>query len=290
MDQKYQVLNEFFPKEISQEILKSLCLINMSDYMESKGIDFNKLSYGLQKYGCVISGSFPLLCLHEINDYYDIDIYGCSSDSIPQIKSREYGAIYDIHKFEEHLAQNCINTQNFYKYADNGGYEVLNNNIRYVRNYNDHIGNTGNIGTSYENIIQFVSVETDNIRKFIYDTFDMSFCTIIYDGVDLIICDFDMVIKKEGKLSRDYLNISSFMQSNNLSIKVEYNNNYFHDACNIFHQFGSKLGLKCLCHDQVGRLRNYVRECEIIKALNKTLKTRGRITKYNNRGFVLINN
>lgn len=188
----YNLLCNIFPTELSEIVLKKLCISRMRDYLESKSIDPNVLFDLLIKYNCVISGSFPLNCLVGQPHVSDIDIYGKFDESDVQ-RATTLRAGYPVSLFEEELYRKLNATPND---ALANSYPSL--SVKYVRNYNID-KRAGIESRGIGDVIQYVSVDSDPVR-FINTTFDFSFCKVIFNGKELYVHKFHSTIKKEGTI------------------------------------------------------------------------------------------
>ena len=190
----YKMLNDIIPKDISEIIIKKICVNRMRKHLKSIGLDPDAIFKQLRDYKCVISGSFPLMCLlDDLPDPFisDVDIYGLFNES-DMGRSTKHQSVYPIHEFEENL------------YKDMGGrWDVVGQNclytvlkIVYVRDYYTK----GNDDDKNKPKLQFISTQMDPV-KFITKTFDLSFCKVIFDGNNLFVDKFEDTIQKKGMVS-----------------------------------------------------------------------------------------
>lgn len=283
----HDILFNYVPVEICQIIIEYLCILRMSDKADSMGINFGKLSYGLEKYKCVIAGSFPLLSLHNSEDKFDIDIYGTYDDSDVDRGTR-YQASYPIHQFEEYLELEVFSGKivSGEICADANRYRYL-SDIKYCRSYNKREG--------YLELIDFISINQDPI-KFINKTFDLSICKIIYDGYKLYINNYDDLINKKSKLcALNSFHDVMWMFTYNLPYRFVLKNKTLKEYVDMLEDEWKKLELiynlpECNCitvnHVNMGNIHN--REtCQLFNHILRLRKTEHRIKKYKSRGFVV---
>ena len=216
----YKMLNDIIPKDISEIIIKKICVNRMRKYLKSIGLDPDTIFKQLRDYKCVISGSFPLMCLlDKLPKPFtsDIDIYGLY-DKSDKDRSTKYRSMYPIHEFEENLYKDIKSKWGAHGHHE--GYSTL--KIEYLRDYYTR----ENDGSEYK--IQFISTQIDP-TKFIAKIFDLSFCKIIFDGNNLFVDRFEDTIQKKGILSNvskyfDYLPILKDVINEGQGLSVPYFN------------------------------------------------------------------
>ncbi len=188
----YNILCDVVTEDISELIIKKLCISNMWEYISSKGINPNILFKLLKEHNCVISGSFPLLCLLNLpTENCDIDIYGQYNPDDDAL-GKKYHSGYPIHKFEELLCNIIPTTFDYINpIAECGEYSQI-PDIRYTRSYLHDPIHSGKL-------LQFISVNL-NPYKFIENTFDLSFCKMTFDGEVLVVPNFKDILHMKGKL------------------------------------------------------------------------------------------
>lgn len=196
----YSLLCNIFPKELSEIIIKKLCIINIRESLIKIGIIPNVLFDLLGNHKCVIAGSFVLYCLLNIKPKFDtcqglsppyheqcvisnqdIDIFG-QIDTVEDVKRKIYGVSEPIHSFEFELIR------------------TMWSNDDYIRTDRDY----GNLGINYarwysELNIQFISINQIP-EQYIRDHFDFSFCQVSFNGKDVYIPNFEDTIQMKGKL------------------------------------------------------------------------------------------
>ncbi len=190
-----------------QQIMMINCI---NQRLKELNLDSKDIAYGLSQYGCIMSGSFPLQCL--LGEYWkesDIDIY--TFCKYP--KNLKNGDIYGnkghmLRKEHEHLIEICLWPMCTQKYP-NAFLKVEDSDMI---NYGD--GPLFYREYNCEKIrIQCIYVEDrfESLHKFVENSFDLSFCSTVYDGNQIILGDtIENLIKKQGyvyiskTISEDY--------------------------------------------------------------------------------------
>jgi hypothetical protein len=298
----------------------------MKERMEKMGFNFEVFSYGLKKYNCVIAGSFPLLSFYgeDYNiEFIDIDVYGIYNNKDDE-RSNKYESSYPIHIFEEFLNQNFksphlnLPVNELGKIGSAHEYSYL-KDIKYCRRYAYYDKKINNNRT----MIDFMSIKSDNVYKFINKTFDLSFCKIIYDGESLHINynDFDNVVSKRGYLCciNNFSRYESFTYRGNIEKydKVQDYNSFIQEFIKEYHKESEDIvtffntdikNYKCNCYSLRGNHRTYCSlfhqnfpnnnchcdqvcdhddDCEVFNYLLRMRKSLLRMKKYEGRGFTI---